>query len=144
MKFINLETSAIIAAVISTLALLYSIWSLIRAPQVRWYLMRRWATPGASSTACRIVDKDDFLLGLIATYEPRVKEILSPPPDEVVVSIQDVSGPINASTGSIRVRRGDQEQEVRIDLKQKDTVRSLFEALLNRNGERIPKGERVA
>src|SRR3954466_11004998 len=102
MKYINLETSSIIAAVISILALLYSIWSLIRAPEARWYLMRRWSTPGASSIAGRIVDKDDFLLGLIATYEPRVKEILSPPPDEVVVSIQYVSPPVNASTGSVK------------------------------------------
>jgi hypothetical protein len=89
------------------------------------------------------VDRDDFLLSLIATYEPRVKEILTPPPDEVIVGLRYIGPPDDVGSGLVSVRRGETKEEVWIDLDQYPGLRPLFETLLGRAGEVASEEARV-
>ena len=127
MRYLNTEMMNIISAVITTIAtllILYAGWTLP-------FNLTRWQkkTYHTSSISMRHVRRNNFLLSLIAAYEPKVKELLDPPPDEVIVAVSNTPEK-RVPRGMVIVKVGGQSREVTLPLFRTSPVRPLFEAIL--------------
>jgi len=128
----HLFTGATIAlSVLSLLAVAYSLRILLHTRyEVRQFGPLHPFT--TSSTAMAPVDPEHFILGLMGITVPGLKELLAPPPDEIVVSVTATGPPESQHEAAITARRGEEEETVRIDLNQRKDLAPLIDALLGR------------
>src|SRR4051794_5631344 len=103
-----------ITGFVSASLLTYSVYLLLRKP----ILM----TTG--------VDPDQFLLEIIAVTEPRIKGLLSPPPDELSIMLTDAPPPMSLHEAAFTARRGDAKETVTIDLNKHKELEPLVDVLL--------------
>jgi hypothetical protein len=103
--------------------------------------------PRTSSIMIRLIDREDFLLSLIAAYDVRVKEMLAVSPhDAVVVGLEASGPPENKSRGFVSPGAVVDEcrEEVSIDLGENPKLRPLFETILYRTKPSVPTEVSVA
>jgi|SRR5947209_14644518 len=127
----TLTTIAVALGVLSVAALVYSLRLLIRTGTP----VRR-TSAGAAVT----VDPEHFALRVIAVMVPEVKKLVSPSPDEVVVSLTAATPPGQAHEATIIARRGEEEERVTIDLDEHKGLRPAVEFLLGSGARAMPGG----
>ena len=142
MSYVQVLT--IVVLLLSLGALAFSLVALFRVKVgSKVELNGGFSHPRTSSIAMRGINRDDFLLSLIAAHDVRVKEVLAASSqNEVFIGIQASGPPENELRGLVSTGAGG--EKVSIDLVENPKLRPLFETLVHPTSSSIPTEVSVA